>query len=260
MITLYHYPSSPCAAKVRAVLSEKQLEWDGILVDIIEKKNLTPEYLKLNPKGVVPVLIDGGPPITESTIIMEYLDTAYNRDSLKPASAVDQARMRKWCKWVDETQHPNWPGLAWVIVIRPRWLTKTDGETTALLDKLVDPARRERQERLLALGFDAPDFLASMKVLDRTLTDMESALSKSAWLVGDTPTLADLAVLPYVISAEKFGLDVLLENRSKVRDWLERWRATPTFKATADWDLDADMREEVRDRSTRAWKQAATAA
>ncbi len=257
MITLYHYPSSPCAAKVRAVLSEKQLDWDGVIVDIIEKENLKPDYLKLNPKGVVPVLVDDGTPVTESTIIMEYLDTAYEQDSLKPASALDQARMRKWCKWIDETQHPNWPGLAWVIVIRPVWLSKSDAETTALLDRLIDPARRERQERLLALGFDAPDFLASMKVLDRTLTDMENALENSAFLVGNAPTLADLALLPYVISAEEFGLDILLEGRTRVRGWLDLWRARPTFEATMPWHLNADMRHEVRSRSTAAWTRAA---
>jgi glutathione S-transferase len=46
MITLYHYPSSPCAAKVRAVLTQKALPWDGRIVNIAEKENLRPEYLK----------------------------------------------------------------------------------------------------------------------------------------------------------------------------------------------------------------------
>ena len=71
MITLYHYPSSPCAAKVRAVLTEKAVAWDSCIVDIAEKENLRPEYLKLHPKGVVPALVDGEHIVIESTIIME---------------------------------------------------------------------------------------------------------------------------------------------------------------------------------------------
>jgi glutathione S-transferase len=251
MLTLYHYPSSPCAAKVRAVLSEKRLDWDGIVVDIIEKENLTPDYLKLNPKGVVPVLVDDGDAIAESSIIMEYLDTAYDTDSLKPESALGRARMRKWLKWVDGTQHPNWPGLAWIIIIRPIWLAKSKAETDALLD----PARRERQVRLLKHGFDAPDFEAAMRVLDRTLGDMEAALANRDWLVDDKPTLADLAVLPYVIGAEKFGLDIMLAGRPRVAAWLDRWRATPTWQATAPWDLDEATRTEVRERAAAPWQR-----
>ena len=52
MITLYHYPSSPCAAEVRAVLSREKHWWDSKIVNIIEKENLRSEYLKLHPRGV----------------------------------------------------------------------------------------------------------------------------------------------------------------------------------------------------------------
>jgi glutathione S-transferase len=246
MLTLYHYPSSPCAAKVRAVLSEKGLDWESIVVDIIEKKNLDPDYLALNPKGLVPVLVDGGSPLTESTIIMEYLDTAYARDTLKPAGALDQARMRRWCKWVDETQHPSYGGLAWTALVRPYWLSKSPEETTRLLDRLVDPARRARQQRLLEQGYAAPDVEPSLRTLDRTISDMEAALAESDFLVGHLPTLADLAVLPYVIAAEKFGLDTMFEGRPRVGDWLTRWRATPTWEATAPWDLDDGERDVLR--------------
>ena len=258
MLTLYHYPASPCAAKVRAVLSEKQLKWKGVVVDIIEKENLTPAYLKLNPKGVVPVLLDGEAAITESSIIMEYLDTAYDRDSLKPEGALAQARMRKWLKWVDETQHPSWPGLAWIILVRPVWLAKTKAETDALLARLIDPARRERQIRLLDLGFEAPDFEAAMRVLDKTLHDIEDALEAHDCLVDDKPTLADLAVLPYAIAVEKFGLDAMLDERPRVRDWLDMWRKSPTWDATAPWHMGDDERAQVRARAEVPWRRIAT--
>lgn len=246
MISLYHYPSSPCAGKVRAVLAEKQIGWDSRLVDIAEKQNLTPEYLKLNPKGVVPTLIDGERTLTESTIIMEYLDTAYQRDSLKPADPFAQAMMRRWTKWVDETLHPNWAGIAWTSLIRPDWLKKTRSEVEQLLDMLIDPARRARQLRLYEQGFAAPEFVASMTILDKTFTDMETALSKSPWLAGSAPSLADLAVLPYVISVDKFGLGSMYErDRPAMANWYQRWKGRASYDITMPWSIDEGQRSET---------------
>ena len=216
MLTLYHHLQSPCAAKVRTVLTEKGLAWDSRIVDIVEKDNLKPEYLALHPKGLVPTLVDGDKVVIDSTVVMEYLDTAYATDSLKPAGAYAQAKMRKWTKWVDETLHPNWPGLAWLILIRPGWLKKSEAEIAALLAKLIDPARRERQKRMLAQGFTAPEFMTSMRTFDTSLADMEKVLAHQPWLAGDKPSLADCAMLPYVASGELFGLDMMFAERPAV--------------------------------------------
>jgi glutathione S-transferase len=254
VITLYHYPSSPCAAKVRAVLTEKELDWSSRIVDILEKENLDSNYLRLNPKGVVPTLIDTDHVITESTIIMEYLDTAYKQDSLKPESAYAQAMMRKWLKWVDEQLHPNWAGLGWTILIRPTWLRKSDGEVSTLLSKLIDPTRRERQERLLRLGYLAPEFKQSLSLLEKTMADMEVSLQQHPWLIGEKPTLADLAVLPYIISAEKFGIaEMMMARRPALSKWLEAWRKRPTYAATMPWDLDQTLVAEIRSNSREPW-------
>jgi glutathione S-transferase len=249
MLALYHYPSSPCAGKVRAVLAAKDIAYDSRWVNILEKENLRPEYLKLNPKGVVPVLVDGDHVMTESTIIMEYLDTAYARDSLKPSDPYDQARMRKWTKWVDESLHANWAGLGWTILIRPDWLKKSKDEAHALLAKLIDPARRERQTRLYEQGFTSPEFLASLKVLVKTLDDMEDALAGSPWLVGDSLTMADLAVLPYVLSAQKFGLGALIDERPGVTRWIEAIAAMPMYQACMPWTIPAELQADVRQQS-----------
>lgn len=245
MLALYHYPSSPCAGKVRAVLTQKGVVYDSRWVNILEKENLRPEYLKLNPKGVVPVLLDGDHVLTESTIIMEYLDSAYEKDSLKPANTYDQSRMRKWTKWVDESLHANWAGLGWTILIRPDWLKKSKEEAHGLLAKLIDPARRERQTRLYELGFSSPEFLNSLKLLVKTLDEMEEALAVSPWLVGDRISMADLAVLPYVLSTQKFGLGVLIDERPQVTRWLAAIARTPVHDACMPWTIGPELQADV---------------
>lgn len=59
-LELYTHPMSPCAQKVRIVLAEKGLSWSKVYVDLPGKANLEPDYLKLNPLGTVPTLVDDG--------------------------------------------------------------------------------------------------------------------------------------------------------------------------------------------------------
>src|SRR5262249_53686203 len=116
------------------------------------------------------------------------------------------------------------------------------------------PARRERQVRLLEQGFSSPEFFTSMRILDTTLGDMETILVQQPWLAGDKVTLADLAVLPYGISAEKFGLQMMYEEaRPGARGWLARWRTRPTYDATMPWRLTEEHINEVAQRSREPW-------
>jgi len=68
MLELYHHGSSVCAAKVRFVLAEKQLQWTSRYLDILKGEQFNPEYLKLNPKAVVPTLVHDGDVLVELAI------------------------------------------------------------------------------------------------------------------------------------------------------------------------------------------------
>src|SRR5262245_32702509 len=101
MIDLYHHGSSVCAAKVRFALGEKRLAWEGHYLDLHKGDQFAPEYLKLNPKGVVPTLVHDGRVIVESTVINEYLDEVSPEAPLKPDNPGARAAMRVWTKAVD---------------------------------------------------------------------------------------------------------------------------------------------------------------
>ena len=106
MIDLYHHGSSVCAAKVRFALGEKNLTWQGHYLDILKGDQFAPDYLKLNPKAVVPTLVHDGNVIVKSTVINEYLDDVFPEVALKPNDPQARAAMRVWTKAVDEDLHP----------------------------------------------------------------------------------------------------------------------------------------------------------
>src|SRR5262249_58833841 len=102
MLLLYRAPHSTCSQKVRMVLHEKCVPFDEVRIDLARKEQLKPEYLALNPNGVVPTLVDDGTPIIESSVICEYLDEKYPHNPLVPHDLVQRARMRAWAHYIEE--------------------------------------------------------------------------------------------------------------------------------------------------------------
>lgn len=228
-IEVYNYPLSPCGEKVRFALAEKGLAFTDRQVDLGAKENLRSDFLAFNPKGLVPVLIDDGTIIADSTVILEYIEDRWPDHPLRPASAIDRARMRRWTKHVDEVLHPAWPGVAWPILVRPKWQQRTESEVEAMLVALPDPRRRERQRRLYDLGLESPDARESLTVLRKTCAEMDETLAEAPCLAGQDYSLADIALLPYFLAIEVFGLDGSLKPYANLRRWYQAACARPCF-------------------------------
>ena len=109
MLSIYEFPNSVCCQKVNLALFEKNLEWESIFLNLAKNEHFSSEYLKLNPKGVVPTLIHDGVPIIESTSICEYLDEAFPGsgpgNNLIPDAPLECVQMKGWSKVVDEGLH-----------------------------------------------------------------------------------------------------------------------------------------------------------
>ena len=102
MLELYSAPQSTCSQKVRLTLAEKNLDFVEHKMKLFQNDQLKPEYLKLNPNGVVPTLVDDGTPIIDSSVIMEYLDEVYPEIALSPADPKQRALMRAWLRFFEE--------------------------------------------------------------------------------------------------------------------------------------------------------------
>ena len=241
MIDLYHHGSSVCAAKVRLALGEKDLAWEGHYLDIHKGDQFAPEYLKLNPKAVVPTLVHNGRVILESTVINEYLDEVFPKVPLKPNDPQARASMRVWTKAVDEVLHPACAEVTFSACLRHRVKRLPPKEYEKFLastpSQSVTPQWRERRRDLVTLGFDTPGLGEQYRLYDSYLDKMEKSLAHQLWLAGDTFSLADIAMTPYVNRLDMLGWEQMWEQtRPQVTAWFERIKARPTFKpALLDW-------------------------
>jgi glutathione S-transferase len=99
---LYNAPQSTCSQRVRFVLNAKGLAFEEVKLNLLEGDQLRPDYLKLNPNGVVPTLDHDGAIIIDSNVITEYLDEIAPRTNFTPEDPVKRARMRAMMHFIDE--------------------------------------------------------------------------------------------------------------------------------------------------------------
>jgi ganglioside-induced differentiation-associated protein 1 len=251
MLVLYHHGSSVCAAKVRFTLAEKGLEWEGRYLDILKGDQFAPDYRTLNPKAVVPTLVDDGKVLTESTVICEYLDEVFPDPPLTPRDAFGRATMRLWTKAVDEDLHPACAEVTFASSHRHTISRLPPAEFERFLastpPQSVTPTWHERKKEIIRNGFSAPGIDRPFRLYDRYLQKMEDALATKPWLAGGSLSLADIAVTPYVNRLDMLGMSGMWEgSRPRLTDWFERIKARPAFKPSLlDWcppDLTNDLR------------------
>jgi glutathione S-transferase len=241
MLYLYHGTSSVCAIKARLALLEKELQWDGEILDLHRGDQHRPEYLKLNPNGVVPTLVHDDRVIIESTLIIEYLDEVFPHPPLMPADPYRRTQARLWMKKIDDYLHAACSTVTFAIAFRHALLKKTPEELDARFKNIPDPAYRERQRLSVMHGIAAPHVAQAVKNYDKYIGEMEAALKLSPYLVGEKYSLADLAATSYVNRAEMIAMDGLWANRPHVADWLGRVRARPSYgRAITDYFTDLD--------------------
>jgi glutathione S-transferase len=232
MLVLYHHNISVCAQKVRIALVEKNLPWEGRHIELMKGDHLTEEFLKLNPRGLVPVLVHDGDPIYESTVILEYLEDAFPSHPLRPPAAKARARMRLWEKWPDDGLHVACGTLSYACAFAEQ--VKSNNDRAALecrLAKLPDKSRAARQRQLLDQGFEAPFVRDSILLHDKVLAEMENELADNPWLGCREFSLGDVAITPYVVRLDRLGLARMWDQRPRVTTWYEQIRARPSFAA-----------------------------
>lgn len=255
MIELYHNDMSTCAQKVRIVLAEKGLEWEGRHMNLRAGDTVKPDYLKLNPAGVVPTLIDHGRVVIESNIIIEYLDDQYPDTPLRPNNSIDKARMRLWNKQLDDDVHAATSVVSNGIAFRYQHHEKTPGELEDYLRRIPDAARRERKRDLIANGVRSPVFAAAILRFHKLLNEMETTLSDCTWLAGERYSLSEAAFAPYMTRLEHLQLQPMIDRRPSVKAWFERIKERASYAVAVEKWFNSKYLVLMEDKGREAWPQ-----
>ena len=193
-VKLYRHLLSGHCHRVELMLSLLGLPVEFIEVDLANRAHKQPEFLSLNSFGQVPVIDDNGLILADANAILVYLAKRYAPDKWLPEDAVGAAKVQRWL--------------------------------SAAAGPLAFGPARARLITVFGAPFNAEDVISSAHAL---LSVMNLELSRSAFLVGDQPTIADIAGYSYIAHAPEGN--VSLQEYPQVRAWLNRVETLPGFVA-----------------------------
>lgn len=228
-LELFHADYSTCSQKVRIVLAEKGLDYTSRALSFRKEEQLAPDYLALNPNGVVPTLVHDGEVIIDSSCIIEYLDEVFAQNPLSPPGALGRAKMRKWLRYMEEVP---------TVAIRMPSFENVFLPTLRLIGnaKSFDKARDRRTMRKgfydqmnSGQGFDQKVLQNSVRQLRDTVKRMDAALADSDWIMGKDFGLVDAALAPLIDRTQDMGMGFLWQDLPRVADWLSRIQSRPSF-------------------------------
>jgi glutathione S-transferase len=232
MLKLYNAPHSTCSQKVRICLAEKSLPFEDIRLDLGKAKDqLKPEYLKLNPNGVVPTLVDDDNVIIDSSVICEYLDEKHPAPRLSPDDAVGRAKMRAWMRYLEEVPTAAVRVPSFNMGFLPRY-AGLDEERFRAEQSDIRPIRKHFYRRMGTKGFKRPEVEAALEQIASTCARMDAALAHGPWLMGAQYTLADIVVTPSIDRMADLGYATIWNDKyPRVAAWYARMQARPAFQA-----------------------------
>src|SRR5262247_1167730 len=228
--TLYNAPQSTCSQRVRFVLNAKKLPFSEVKLDLMAGDQLKPDYLKLNPNGVVPTLDHDGAIVIDSSVIIEYLDEVAPEASFTPKEPARRAHMRALMRFVDEMPAAAVRVPTFNLAFLPRFAAMTPDEFLAFAES--KPLRREFMLAMGQKGFPEAEMNAALGRLRRTYERMDAEIAKSGgpWLLGKDISLADVAVMPALVRMADLGR-ADWQDLPRVVRWYDEIRAQPAFAA-----------------------------
>jgi glutathione S-transferase len=200
MNRLYHFPLSPFCRKVRLTLAEKKQD-----VELIEERywEPSPDFLRRNPAGKVPVLRIDTRVLSESQAICEYLDDLFPDPRLMPREPEARYEVRRLCAWFDDKFHHE--------------------VTAKLLNERINKK---------VMGMGTPDSRAIKEGTAKIkyhIDYMGWLLDQRRWLAGDAMSLADFAAAAH-LSCLDYISDVDWHRSPVVKDWYAKIKSRPSFR------------------------------
>lgn len=182
------------------MVAEKNLKYQEQLLNLLTFENLHPNYIKLNPKGVVPTLIHGDRTVTNSKAIIHYLDKQFPQPNLTPTESKLRQQMNDWIELQDrfpmrELMYGNYRGIEGIILRRSVRIKEQ------LLPKLIQAHPDLKEDYIWKLEdvkqwnqkINSKSQITTLnKEIELILEQLASQLNRTKWLCGDNYSLADI--------------------------------------------------------------------
>ena len=246
-VVLYSHYASICSQRARLVLVEKQVPFTGVMLHYDKFETLTPTYLGLNPRGVVPTIVADGEVVFDSATIMQYVNNRYVGPDLTPGDDAQKALIKKEIETADffpirdmvfrigkdrashGATYSGWGAgmipkyIATMQEFKSRYPAFSDSYEQKLKDWSDQIQRIERADTMAN----------TYAYTDQIMDDFDQRLASQGYIVGDDYSLADLTWTPILIRLQfalqhKIWGDGLRPNLE--RYFLERIRTRPGFK------------------------------
>ena len=207
---LYNCQMAPNPRRVRVFLAEKGVDIPKTEVSIIEGENLKPEYLAVNPRGLLPTLeLDDGNRIDETIAICRYIEETQPEPNLMGRDALEKAQIESW------QRHMEFDGL---------------NPTGEMFRNSFDPFKNRGLpglENVQAI----PELAARGKAgVERFYERLEQRLSQSAYIAGERYTIADITAL-CVVDFASFAKMGIPEANTNTKRWHADVSSRPSAKA-----------------------------
>jgi glutathione S-transferase len=232
-LVLFNAPQSTCSQRVRFALHAKGLPFEERKLDLFAGDQLKPEYLKINPNGVVPSLLHDDRAVVDSSVIMEYLDEVFPAtERLVPGDAAERASMRALMRFIDEVPAAAIRVPSYNLAFLPAFQAMSEEEFRALAES--KPLRKEFLLTMGRSGFSDAEMKTSMERLARSVRRMDDAIRASGgpFMLGAAITLADIAIMPVIGRLKDINLTSMWDAHPAVGTWLEKIEAHPAYAKT----------------------------
>lgn len=246
-IKLYHCPGSLYSQMVKLVLAEKNIQWSSHLLNLLTFENLQPSYVKLNPKGVVPTLVDGDKVICDSVAIMYYLDQQFPNPKLTPVESEQQQRMHYWIDLhqrlpMGEIIYSNYKGFDGIAIRKS--IQVKENHILRLMQANPDLKKQyaDKLEHIKELNKTIRDSQKMLNInaqIEPMLDKLECQLKQSEWLGNNVYSLADVVWAATLHHLEQLEFACLWsqEKRPAIDKYWQRLKTRPNFKTVIQEEI-----------------------
>ena len=218
--------------KVRMALAAKSLTWEEVFIESWKFDHFQPEYLALNPSGIVPTLVEDGRVVTQSNVIVEYLDDAYPTPSLRPDDPFLASIMRKWMYIEQDHLFGHIVTLSFNSMMK----LMVEGFGLRQLKKWShrhpDKARADDYLRRVSAPADPAKDAAARVGLKKYMVHLEEELLRfdGLWICGTQLTLAEVALAGIFDRLKYLQEEAVFADLPRVSKWFERLQCTAIYQ------------------------------